>query len=63
MRGLIHAGFHKTGTTPVQARLPRNRARPAPHLRFFLPGDIRAALVRPAPARTARAAIHEKDFA
>ncbi|MCA0870746.1 hypothetical protein LCL97_07920 [Seohaeicola saemankumensis] len=36
MRILIHAGFHKTGTTTVQQALRHNRAALKPHLRFLL---------------------------
>ncbi|MBB93027.1 MAG: hypothetical protein CML68_00250 [Rhodobacteraceae bacterium] len=41
MRILIHAGFHKTGTTSVQAALRRNREALAPWLRLRLPGQTR----------------------
>ena len=34
MRVLLHAGFHKTGTTTVQQALYRNRDTLAPHLRL-----------------------------
>lgn len=36
MRVLIHAGFHKTGTTTMQKTLRANRARLKPHLRIVL---------------------------
>ena len=42
MQVLIHAGFHKTGTTTVQTALRQNRARLKPHLRLFLPGKLKA---------------------
>ncbi|WP_428927814.1 hypothetical protein [Marinibacterium sp. SX1] len=42
MRVLIHAGFHKTGTTSVQAALRRNRDALAPFLRIRLPGQTRS---------------------
>ena len=35
MRVLLHAGFHKTGTTTVQQALYRNRDTLAPHLRLL----------------------------
>jgi hypothetical protein len=35
-RIVIHAGFHKTGTTSVQAMLRANADRLAPHLRIYL---------------------------
>lgn len=40
MRILLHAGFHKTGTTTVQQTLRINRAALAPHLRVLLRGDM-----------------------
>ncbi len=36
MRVILHAGFHKTGTTTVQQALRRNRAMLKPHLRVLL---------------------------
>lgn len=42
MRVLIHAGFHKTGTTSVQQTLRRNRAALETHLRLLLPEDLDA---------------------
>lgn len=39
---LIHAGFHKTGTTTVQTTLNDNRALLKPYMRLFLPGKLRA---------------------
>lgn len=38
-RILIHAGFHKTGTTTLQKTLEENAERLAPHLEFRVPGD------------------------
>jgi hypothetical protein len=32
-RVIVHAGYHKTGTTSLQDFLHRNRAALAPHLR------------------------------
>ncbi len=52
MQVLIHAGFHKTGTTSVQNALRQNRARLKPHLRLFLPGKL-TALCRAARAYSA----------
>lgn len=39
-RLVVHAGFHKTGTTSVQAMLRENADRLAPHLRIFLKPDF-----------------------
>lgn len=36
MRVILHAGFHKTGTSSVQATLRANRRRLKPHLRVIL---------------------------
>lgn len=41
-RVVIHAGFHKTGTTSVQSTLRANRALLEPHLRVFLKQDLEA---------------------
>lgn len=49
MRVILHAGFHKTGTTTLQQALHRNRDALAPHLRL-----IPRATMMPA-GRTARA--------
>jgi hypothetical protein len=40
-RIVIHAGFHKTGTTSVQAMLKENATTLAPHLRVFLKEDFK----------------------
>lgn len=40
MRVLVHAGFHKTGTTSLQTFLARNRAALAPVFDYFGPGDL-----------------------
>lgn len=40
MRLVIHAGFHKTGTTTVQRALLENAALLAPHLRVMLRDDV-----------------------
>lgn len=37
---LVHAGFHKTGTSTLQACLHANRALLAPHLRLILRADM-----------------------
>ncbi|MFP7671980.1 hypothetical protein ACG74X_01355 [Marivita sp. S0852] len=37
---VIHAGFHKTGTTSVQAMLRENAQHLAPHLRVYLKEDF-----------------------
>lgn len=42
MRVILHAGFHKTGTTTVQKTLRANRAALKPHLRFLLPPRMTA---------------------
>jgi len=39
-RIVVHAGFHKTGTTSVQAMLRENAKRLDPHLRVFLKDDF-----------------------
>lgn len=41
-RIVIHAGFHKTGTSSVQAMLRKNGDRLARHLRVFLKDDFEA---------------------
>lgn len=41
-RIVIHAGFHKTGTTSVQTMAARNAKLLAPHARVFLRDDFRA---------------------
>ncbi|MHC9236582.1 sulfotransferase [Pseudooceanicola sp. 502str34] len=41
MRVVLHAGFHKTGTSSVQAVLAANRGLLAPGLRIWLKPDIR----------------------
>ena len=41
-RVVIHAGFHKTGTTSVQSTLRANRALLEPHLRVYLKADFDA---------------------
>ena len=41
-RVVIHAGFHKTGTTSVQSTLRANRALLEPHLRVYLKEDFDA---------------------
>ena len=41
-RVVIHAGFHKTGTTSVQSTLRANHALLAPHLRVYLKADFEA---------------------
>ncbi|SDE60193.1 hypothetical protein SAMN04488105_105211 [Salipiger thiooxidans] len=38
---VIHAGFHKTGTTSVQTALTENAERLAPHLRVLLKPDFK----------------------
>lgn len=43
-RILIHAGFHKTGTTTVQATLEANRAALRPHARIALRPRLQALL-------------------
>lgn len=40
MRLLVHAGFHKTGTTSIQRMLQRDRALLAPALRILLREDM-----------------------
>lgn len=40
-RIIIHAGFHKTGTTSVQMMAERNAKKLAPHARIFLRDDFR----------------------
>lgn len=42
MRLVIHAGFHKTGTTSVQTALADNAAILAPHVRVLLRDDVTA---------------------
>lgn len=42
MRLVVHAGFHKTGTSSVQALLHHNRTRLEPHLRIALKPDFEA---------------------
>ena len=42
-RVIVHAGYHKTGTTSLQNFLRDNRAALAPHLRYFGKGDFPAA--------------------
>lgn len=49
MRVLLHAGFHKTGTTTLQQALLRNRRALSPHLRLIPREDLMPA------GRTARA--------
>jgi hypothetical protein len=56
LRLIVHAGFHKTGTTHLQKTLGRNRAALAPHARLFLREDMeglcdaaRAYSARPEP--------------
>ena len=39
---IIHAGFHKTGTTSVQTMAARNAKLLAPHARIYLRDDFRA---------------------
>ncbi|WP_088622158.1 hypothetical protein [Oceanicola sp. 22II-s10i] len=41
MRLIVHAGFHKTGTTSVQQTLDANRAALAPALRVMLKDDMK----------------------
>ncbi len=41
MRVVIHAGFHKTGTSTVQQTLKRNRPALKPYLRSVLKGQMR----------------------
>jgi len=43
MRLLVHAGFHKTGTSSVQRFLRDNRKALAPEFRILLPRDVRPA--------------------
>lgn len=43
---LLHAGFHKTGTSTVQAALRLNAALLAPHLRVLLRDDLGALPVK-----------------
>lgn len=40
-RIVIHAGFHKTGTSSVQTMVARNAKRLSPHARIFLRDDFR----------------------
>lgn len=40
-RIVVHAGFHKTGTTSVQTMADRNAKRLAPHARIYLRDDFR----------------------
>lgn len=42
-RVIVHAGFHKTGTTSLQDFLRTNQAALTPHLRYFGKTDFRAA--------------------
>jgi hypothetical protein len=42
-RVIVHAGYHKTGTTSLQDFLHRNRAALAPHLRYYGKVDFLAA--------------------
>ncbi len=42
-RVIVHAGYHKTGTTSLQDFLHRNRAALAPHLRYYGKADFFAA--------------------
>ncbi|KKL72412.1 hypothetical protein LCGC14_2085140, partial [marine sediment metagenome] len=39
-RIIIHAGFHKTGTTSLQGFLSRNRAALAPHATIYIKTDL-----------------------
>lgn len=39
-RVLVHAGFHKTGTSSVQRTLRRNNGRLSNHIRLFLKDDL-----------------------
>ncbi|MBC6408778.1 MAG: hypothetical protein GDA40_12180 [Rhodobacteraceae bacterium] len=41
---VIHPGFHKTGTTTLQAVLRQNRALLRPYLKSILPGEIKSLL-------------------
>lgn len=41
-RVVIHAGFHKTGTSSVQSTLRANRGLLEPHLRVYLKEDLEA---------------------
>ena len=40
MRLVVHAGFHKTGTSSVQAMLRKNATLLSPHLRILLKADF-----------------------
>ena len=42
-RVIVHAGYHKTGTTSLQDFLHRNREALAPHLRYYGKADFLAA--------------------
>lgn len=42
-RVIVHAGFHKTGTTSLQTYLAANRAALAPHFDFHGPRDMKSA--------------------
>lgn len=44
VRLVIHAGFHKTGTTSVQKTLHDNAATLAPHLRVMLREDVQGVI-------------------
>ncbi len=66
-RVIVHAGFHKTGTTSLQSYLAQNRARLAPFFAYYGQNDFKSAgararvfAQRPFPWRMAkfRAAFH-----
>lgn len=42
MRILVHAGFHKTGTSSLQSCAAANAKLLSPHLNLLLPGDLRS---------------------
>lgn len=43
-RIIVHAGFHKTGTTSIQRFLAQNRQILKPHAALLLPGKLRASV-------------------